>query len=179
MGRELRRKEAKKNGIKLKEEPISNQTNWKQITLTIGIILLILVILYFILAIFVTKDIDLSNNKDTNTSTQENSTANVANPILANAIFKQSEEVYYVYCYDFSDIDTNVGNTISSNLIDEKVYRVNTKDSMNSKYVSEEGNKNSSSLDNLVVSNPTLIKIENDTITLFLVGSDEIINYYK
>ena len=164
MGRELRRKEAKKSGKNLKEETVSQQTNWKKIVLTIGVVLLVLVILYFIFYI---------------NDTTVDSASNVANPILANAIFKQSEEVYYVYCYDFSDSDPNVGNTISSNLVDEKVYRVNTSDSMNSKYVSDNGNKNASKLEDLSIAKNTLIRIENDEITLYLNGSNEILSYYN
>ena len=177
MGRELRRKEAKKSGKNLKEETVSQQTNWKKIVLTIGVVLLVLVILYFILAIFVTKDMDSSSESGNDTTVD--SASNVANPILANAIFKQSEEVYYVYCYDFSDSDPNVGNTISSNLVDEKVYRVNTSDSMNSKYVSDNGNKNASKLEDLSIAKNTLIRIENDEITLYLNGSNEILSYYN
>jgi uncharacterized protein YpmB len=175
MGRELRRKEAKKNGKDLKKVEREENFNWKKAILLTGIIVIFLVILYFILAFFVTDELNLSKDD----SSAQEAAATVANPILANSIFKQSEDVYYVYCFDFNDQDSNVSNTISNNLIEDKVYRVNTSDSMNSNYVSDIGNKNSSSLDDLKVSNPTLIKIENGKITMFLNGSTEIVNYYK
>lgn len=178
MGRELRRKEAKKNGRDLKEKVVEDKVDWKRYILVFSIIIIFFVSLYFVLAIFVTKELDLSKDKDNDTETSENNT-NVANSILASNIFKQKEDVYYVYCFDYNDQDTNVSHTVSNNLLDDKVYRVNTKDSMNSKYVGEESNKNATNLDELKVVNPTLLKIENGTITMFLSGENEIIDYYK
>ena len=178
MGRELRRKEAKKNGRDLKEKVVEDKVDWKRYILVFSIIIIFFVSLYFVLAIFVTKELDLSKDKDNDTETSENNT-NVANSILASNIFKQKEDVYYVYCFDYNDQDTNVSHTVSNNLLDDKVYRVNTKDSMNSKYVGEESNKNATNLDELKVVNSTLLKIENGTITMFLSGENEIIDYYK
>lgn len=178
MGRELRRKDAKKNGRDLKEKPVEEKIDWRRYTLTFSIIVIFFVSLYFILAIFVTKELDFSKDKKEDTTTEEENNTNVANGILASNIFKQKEDVYYVYCFDFNDQDTNVSHTVSNNLLEEKVYRVNTKDSMNSKYVGDV-DKSITTLDGLKVNNPTLLKIENGKITMFLSGENEIINHYK
>lgn len=177
MGRELRRKEAKKNGKDLKEVKVEERTDWKRYILVFSIIIIFFVALYFILAIFVTKELDLSKNKDDDTNAVDNSN-NVANAILASSIFRQPEDVYYVYCFDFSEQDSNVSNIISNNLVNDKVYRVNTEDSMNSNYVGEV-DKSVTGLEGLRVSNPTLLKIENGKITMFLNGKNEIVDYYK
>jgi uncharacterized protein YpmB len=177
MGRELRRKEAKKNGKDLKSIEIEENYNWKKTIIVFGIIIIFFVILYFVLAIFVTDEISLS--KDSDSETEQEAASTVANAILASSIFKQSEDVYYVYCFDFTDQDSNVSNTVSNNLVDDKVYRVNTNDSMNKNYVSDTANKNSSSLEDLKISNPTLIKIENGKITMILSGSSEIVEHYE
>ena len=177
MGRELRRKEAKKNGRNLKEVKVEEKTNWRKIIIIRSIIIIFFVLLYFILAIFVTKELDFSKKSNENVSGE--SASNVTNAILASNIFKQKEDVYYVYFFDFDDQDTGVSTVISDKLINDTVYRVNTSDSLNSKYVGEESNKDASSLDDLKVVNPTLLRIENGKITMFLSGKDEIVNNYK
>ena len=176
MGRELKRKEAKKNGQDIKKVNTSTELDWKKIVITFSVIVIFVVVIYFILAVFVTKEVGSNNT----TNTSDNSSNNtVANPILASDIFKESEDSYYVYCFDFDEQDTNISNIISNKLVSDKVYRVNTKDSLNKNYVSEVGNKNATSLEDLKISNPSLIKIENGSITMFLVGKQEIINYYN
>ena len=177
MGRELRRKDAKKNGRDLKEKPAEEKVDWRRYVLTFSIIVIFFVALYFVLAIFVTKELDFSKDKNETNDKQETNT-NVANKILASNIFKQKEDVYYVYCFDFNEQDNNISNTVSNNLLDDKVYRVNTSDSMNSKYIGDV-DKSITTLDGLKVSNPTLLKIENGKITMFLSGENEIIDYYK
>ena len=179
MGRELRRKDAKKNGRDLKEKPVKEKIDWKKYSLTFSIVVIFFLCLYFILAIFVTKELDFSKkDNDTSNDTTSDNNTNVANGILANSIFKQKEDVYYVYCFDFNDQDTNVSHTVSNNLLEEKVYRVNTSDSMNSNYIGDV-DKSVTTLEGLKISNPTLLKIENGKITMFLSGENEIINHYK
>ena len=178
MGRELRRKEAKRKRKDLDKKEYQASGDWRKIILTVGIVMLILVVLYLVLAFAVTKEFSNNNNNSDNSEALD-AAGNVANPILASAIFSQSEDVYYIYCYDFTDADTNVSNTISNNLLNEKVYRVNTNDSLNSKYVAETGNKDSNNLENLKVSNPTLLKIENGSITMYLEGATNIVDYYN
>ena len=57
------------------------------------------------------------------------------------------------------------------------VYRVNTASRFNSKYVTNDtGNSNAKSLDDLKVKNPTLIKIDNDTIVSYYEGVSTIID---
>ena len=67
MGRELKRKQAKKEGRNIKEIQTKNKDlntiKPKTLFVILGVLLFFCVVLYFITSIFITKDINLSNNK--------------------------------------------------------------------------------------------------------------------
>lgn len=179
MGREQKRKEQRKYKNKkidnevLQEEMMKTSTVLKII---LGVVVVIL-IFYYGLAIFVTKEVDLSGSKD-NSSTSDNDSSNsVSNAILAKNTFNQTDEVYYVYYYDFTDEEEVISNSISS-LTDHTIYRVDTSSGLNSNYVDDNGgNKNVDSIDNLKVKNPTIIKIDNDKVVSYYEGVDAISNF--
>ncbi len=172
MGRELRRKQAKKEGKSLKNENITEDYNLTKFVKVSVIVILSAVFLYLVSAIFITKEINLfGKNNTTNTTNQT-----VSNAILAKSIFNQSEESYYVYFYDFKESNNNINTIVSSKLSESKVYRVDTSSSFNSKYVSDTSNRNATTLENLKVVKDTLIKIEGDAITMYLEGEEEITN---
>lgn len=171
MGRELRRKQAKKEGKSLKNENITEDYSLTKFVKVSVIVILSAVFLYLVSAIFITKEINLfGKNNTTNTTNQT-----VSNAILAKSIFNQSEESYYVYFYDFNE-SNNINTIVSSKLSESKVYRVDTSSSFNSKYVSDTSNRNATTLDDLKVVKDTLIKIEGDAITMYLEGEEEITN---
>ena len=172
MGRELRRKQAKKEGKSLKNENITEDYSLTKFIKVSVIVILSAVFLYLVSAIFITKEINLfGKNNTTNTTNQT-----VSNAILAKSIFNQSEESYYVYFYDFNESNNNINTIVSSKLSESKVYRVDTSSSFNSKYVSDTSNKSAKTLDDLKVVKDTLIKIEGDVITMYLEGEEEISN---
>ena len=72
-------------------------------------------------ALFVTKELDWFNKKEETTTNTL-----VQNTILASEIFKQSEEEYYVYFYDYKDEDTDISSHITSKLSSSKIYKVDT-----------------------------------------------------
>lgn len=175
MGRELRRKEEKKNKNRVinKEEKLDTSIKLSTIIKTTLIVGLLLVAIWYIIAIFVTKEIRITTKEDT-TTTKTETTDNITNKILASATFNQKEEKYYVYYYDFRKEDTNIANSIQQRT-DLKIYRVDTSSSLNQKYVTEEnGNNLANSLDNLKVKNPTLLEITNDQITGYYEGNINI-----
>ncbi len=172
MGRELRRKQAKKEGKSLKNENITEDYSLTKFVKVLVIVILSAVFLYLVSAIFITKEINLfGKNNTTNTTNQT-----VSNAILAKSIFNQSEESYYVYFYDFNESNNNINTIVSSKLSESKVYRVDTSSSFNSKYVSDTSNRSATTLDDLKVVKDTLIKIEGDAITMYLEGEEEISN---
>ena len=168
MGRELRRKQAKREGKSLQKEEVVEKNQIKQL-ISITIVLVIIIgLIYLISALFVTKELDwFDKNDDTTIPTL------ATNTILASEIFKQSEEEYYVYFYDYKDEDTDISSHITSKLSSSKVYKVDTSNGLNNKYVSEESNKQAKNLDELKVKAPTLIKINGEKISAYYEG-DEI-----
>ena len=177
MGRELRRKEEKKNKNKViyKPEELDASIKGSTVIKVIVFIALLLLILWYILAVFVTKEVDISRKNDTSSDATETNT--VSNRILASATFNQVEEVYYVYYYDFTDEDKSISSAINSNS-DLKIYRVDTSNSLNQNYVTEEsGNTAVTGIDNLKVKNPTLLQITNDQVTGYYEGSSNIIDF--
>ncbi len=181
MGRELRRKQAKREGKSLKEEKenkkeVNPYNDINKMLKTFAILLGIILIIYFLVALFITKEIDWFSNDNENA----NSAVSVKNSILAKNTFMQTEEVYYVYYYDFNDQSSSIASLISSKLSSETVYKVDTSDAFNSNYVTEEvGNSAVSSIDDLKVINPTLIKISNGSVIEYYETEDSIINYLE
>lgn len=163
MGRELRRKQAKKDGKSLERVEINETNELKKYLINIFVIVGIFAIIYLISALFITKELDWFN-KD-NTANQTNNS--VSNAIIASAIFNQREEDYYVYFYDFDEEsrDSAITTLVNNKLSASKVYKVNTKSAMNTNYVGKDSNKNAKALSELKVIPQTLIKISGDTIT--------------
>ncbi|MCI6265740.1 MAG: hypothetical protein MR598_02705 [Erysipelotrichaceae bacterium] len=180
MGRELRRKEERKNKRKTTKNQKELDTSIKGSTIAKVAIftVLLLLILYYILAVFITKEIDVSGTKGENT-TEESNTNNVSNRILASATFEQKESEYYVYFYDFAEEDKNIASVISSKS-DLKIYRVDTSSSLNQNYVTEDlGNHNVTGINDLKVKNPTLIQVTEDQVTAYYEGSSSIIAFLE
>ncbi len=170
MGRELRRKQAKRDGKSLeKEEIVETNLVRKYVTNILGVAGIIILI-YLISALFITKELDWFNKKDKETDVNV-----VANTILASAALSQSEEEYYVYFYNFDEKETESAITtlVNSSLTSNKVYKVNTASALNTNYVADTGNKSAKKLDELKVVAPTLIKVAGDTITEYY-EKDEI-----
>lgn len=182
MGREMRRKNARE--MKKKNSHYNSSLNEMESEIHLGTVLkivlavaLILFVLYYALAVFVTKEIDVSSGNDSNTAETDTTSNSVSNKILAAATFNQKEEVYYVYYYDFSDEDESISSSIS-NRSDLKIYRVDTSSSLNSKYVTEDsGNASVSGIGDLKVKNPTLIQVTADQVTGYYEGSSSILGF--
>ena len=169
MGRELRRKQAKKDGKSLEVVSKKEDNTIKKYIITVLCIVGIITVIYLISGLFITKEIDwFSKNEDT-----KDTNTKVDNTILASDIFKQKDEEYYVYFYSFDEGDTdNKATGLVNTIYDKKVYKVNTNSALNSKYVGEESNKSASSVDELKVITPTLIKISGDKIVEYLEGNE-------
>lgn len=178
MGRELKRKEAKKNkknNIK-KVEDLDTSIHGSTAIKLVVLIAIILLVLYYVVAVFITKEINISGTNVGNTS--DTSTSNTATDrILAKNIFNQTEETYYVYFYDFTAEDEVISRAISSNS-ELKIYRVDTSSALNKNYVTEEsGNRNVTAITDLKVKDPTIIGITNDQVIAYYEGSNEILSF--
>ena len=174
MGRELKRKQAKKNNKTVNQEEESLNLKLSTTITLIASILIILVVLYYVIAIFITKEIKVSwiNNGSENTTNNE-----VENRILAKNTFNQEEDTYYVYFYDFNDRDENIEGAIGG-LFDHTIYRVDTSSALNKNYVTDtDSNRKATSIDDLKVKSPTFIKVSADKIVSYYEGSSEILDF--
>ena len=149
MGREQRRKYAKKYGKQPEPAVVTDDKSLKKYIKIIVVVLLIVGLFYLLSATLITKELG-STKKENNTETK------VDNTILAKNSLRQTDEIYYVYYYDFNNKLTKIENNISK--LDNKVYRVNTSDALNSNFVSEESNPSAKTLEEIKVKAPTLLK---------------------
>lgn len=172
MGRELRRKQAKKEGKSLKQEIPATENQIKKLIIITLLLVFIVCIIYLISALFITKELDWFDDKNKEMPTL------VDNTILASEIFKQVEEEYYIYFYDYDDENGQISSVVSSKLSSNKVYKVDTSSALNNKYVSEESNKDAKSLNDLKVKPATVIKISGEEIVEYY-ENDEIVNNLK
>lgn len=179
MGRELKRKDARKNKNTTNKKIEELDTSIKISTL-IKIVIgacLILLVLYYVVAVFITKEIAITNSTE-NTTDTTNTTEEVSNKILASKIFDQKEEKYYVYFYDFTDDDDTIASVVNNSSL--TIYHVNTNDALNKNYVTEENsNKNVTSISDLKVKNPTILEITNDKVTAYYEGFKEIMAFFN
>ena len=173
MGRELRRKQAKKEGKSLQPEIKEEEKLIKKLIIITAILVFIICTIYVLSALFITKELDWLDKKD------EDVTDNlIENTILASEIFKQKEEEYYVYFYDYTEKNNQITSTVESKLSTKKVYKVDTSSALNNKYVSDQSNKSAKKIEELKVKAPTVIKINGDQISEYY-EDNEIINDLK
>jgi len=166
MGRELRRKQAKKEGKSLKREIPAEEHQMKKLIIITITLVVIIGIIYLLSALFITKELDWFDNDPAENEILADNT------ILASEIFKQTEEEYYVYFYDYDDEDEEVAATVGA-ITDLTVYKVDTGSALNNNYVSEESNKLAKTLNELKVKSSTVIKVSGEDITAYY-ENDEI-----
>lgn len=164
MGRELKRKEAKREGKSIKEVNTNKEKPMTPKGLVVALVVVIVLfgLTYLLTGIFATKDIKLFSTK----KESEEVSNTIYNRILASETLNQKENNYYVYYYDTTKEDSEITDVIYS--LTESVYRVDLNDDFNANFVGEPSGK-VSSIENLKVSNPTLVK----------VSEGEIIEYYS
>ncbi len=100
--------------------------------------------------------------------------------IMVGEVLNRNEKNYYVLFDDYSSsysYDIYVNNLLASS--ETRTYKVDMSKDGNSKYKSEDENKNASSISNLKINGLTLIKVSNGRIVDYKSGSDEIEEYLK
>lgn len=155
-------KNIKNNITKKKEEyPVKNQI------MTLAKVITAILITSFIISVIVS----LSNK----TYTLEEKKEIVQNEILAGQTFNRKDETYYVVFYEFNS-DEDLESTIS-NIESPKIYKVDLSNKMNQSIISDTSNKKATTIDELQINGPTLIKITNEKITDYIEGYDNITTY--
>lgn len=155
-------KNIKNNITKKKEEyPVKNQI------MTLAKVITAILITSFIISVIVS----LSNK----TYTLEEEKEIVKNEILAGQTFNRKDETYYVAFYEFNS-DEDLESTIS-NIENQKIYKVDLSNKMNQSIINDTSNKKATTIDELQINGPTLIKITNEKITDYIEGYDNITTY--
>ena len=138
------------------------------------------ILVYFLIGVFYTKEIDFKSDKDTKSKdevTVDNST------ITLGQLFDQSQDEYYVLVYDVNDDKSIIPSWLSifeSKNSNATIYKVDSKNKFNSEFLTNEnGNKNATTYSDLKVKSPTLIKINNKSISEYIEGEDNIKEYFK
>ncbi|MBO5183547.1 MAG: hypothetical protein J6B64_04010 [Bacilli bacterium] len=147
---------------------------------TLAVMLLILVLTYFLIGLFYTKEINLKKEN----IAEENEDISVDNTtIMLSQLFSQHDEEYYVLVYDFSDKLSIIPSWLSlyeGSNDTLTVYKADSSKKFNSKYIVEENsNKNANSLSELRVISPTLIKVKDNKIIQYIEGEDSIKEVFK
>ena len=153
--------------------------NYFKFITTLALLLIVFIVSYFLIGLFYTNEI--SFNKEEDETKEEVNIDN--NTIMIGQMFELSEREYYVLVYDMSDEDSSITSWESAYSSKDdalKVFKVDSSKKFNSKYIVKNGgNKSATSLSDLKVVSPTLIKIENKKITEYIEGEDNIINTLK
>lgn len=177
----MSKKQILKNMEKNSKKNISSSekdTFFKFIT-TLVILILVMILVYFLIGVFYTKEIDFKS--DDEEETEEVSVDN--STITLGQLFEQSDDEYYVVVYDVNEENSVVATWFSifkSNNSDASVYTVDSKNKLNSRYLTEDESNNApSSYSDLKVKSPTLIKVKDKKVSEYIEGEDSIKDYLK
>lgn len=158
-----------KNNMKRLEKQISGDTPETKTIIKIAIgVILFLGVAYFLMGI-ITGDIKLGKEQEKVTEIQYDE-------ILAERTFDQKDTEYYVVFYNFSEEDMLLDAIIENLGYTKEVYKVDLDKKFNVSYIGEVNNT-PTSLENLKVKSPTLIKIKNGKSNKVVVGVDSIKKY--
>ena len=140
----------------------------KFILILVGVALIAL-LLYFVTAKYLIKD---AFQKEEESITE--STINY-DSVMVGTIFNRSEDKYYVLAYDKTGTDANYLNTLASRYSGgEKIYTLDLSLDVNKNYVSDKGNSKATNPSEISLVDPTLMLIENASITKYYEGSTDI-----
>lgn len=153
----------------------------KNAIVTVISVLLIIIVVYFATAIFLTKEIG-SNNSSENNSVQSGLSLSYENIIIAGKAFSQKEEKYMVIFFsekDSSDSLKNYLSTYDNSQKELKLYKVNLDEAINSFVKSEENNSNATKSSELKINKNTLMTINNGAIVSYVDEESQIIEVLK
>ena len=170
-------KKQKKNKVKISSTTTDLEIS-KVIKILVGV-LLVLALTYFIAALM-TGDIKFGKKE----KEEEKEVSIQYEEILAGETFKQDKNEYYVMYFNFTD------NVASSYLTfkDTYSYKENSLDfyivdlekGFNQDFIKEENGEykeNPSSIEDVRVTNPTILKISNHKVVEQIEGKEEVLKY--
>lgn len=146
----------------------------KTFVIIVAVVVVIIALLYFLTS-YLSKNGNFSQDYEVAPTPEAVMTYETAT--VGTALNRPDEE-YYVAFEDFG----NENKTYIASLIDVynnkdehlPVYRVDMTIDINSKYKSDESNKNATTVDQLKIKTPTVLYIKNNKIEKYIEGSDAI-----
>ena len=146
-------------------------------------VILIIVIVYFATAIFMTGELgnksDDKNNSSDDSKTSEEVSSLYDDMIIASQTFSKSQDEYMVIFFSNKDISETLNTIMSSYSKDVKLYKVNTDEAINKYVLSEEENPNATNSSELKINKTTLITIKQKSIISYITDEDEILEKIK
>lgn len=159
------------------EEFVDNDSLYKKFI--VALCVLAILGLFYLLAIHITEKNDTSGEDPK----EEETIVDDYSEILLGSSFNRSEKEYMVVYYDYGnqDIKSTLNTTILDYLSKDDnltVYKVDMSNVFNKSYVTEEEtNKEPSSVDELKINGPTLIKFKDNKVVDYVEGLDEVKAY--
>lgn len=154
---------------------ISSGTDTKNVVKVIVVVLIVFFLVY-LLTIYIT-----SNSTDEVVKKQIENTTIQYDEILAGTSFDQKDNEYLVLFYNVDEDENSTYYTLKSDYEakddSHPIYYVDLGNSMNKGCVATEDNPYATSVEELKISQPTLIKISNHKVEDYLIGENQIKNY--
>ncbi len=173
----------KKKKQKLNYEKSFNSNNdeiLRIIKILVGVILFL--VLFYFLAMLMTGEIKFGNK---NQNQQEDIVIQY-DEILAGETFKKSDLEYYVLYFNFSEDISSTYLAYRSSYLEKSekfpMYMVDLEKGFNASYVQgigEEDEQYPETIDDLKVSNPTILKIKDKKVVERIEGKDSVKEFLK
>lgn len=159
------------------EELVDNDPLYKKFI--VALCVLAILGLFYLLAVHITEKNDTSGADPE----EEETISDDYSEILLGSSFNRSEKEYLVVYYDYDNQD--IKSTLTTSILDYTskddnltVYKVDMSNVFNNSYVTEEEtNKEPSSVDELKINGPTLIKFKNNKVVDYVEGLEQVKEY--
>lgn len=169
----MAKKKVNNKAVKNKKQNVVSTNELVNLIKIIVIVCLVLLVFYFITTL-------VKDKKTTNYSDSDKVAVIQYEKIMVGQILNRTESDYYVLVEKENDVNIDLYKSYTSIYSGKenslKVYTVDLGDVFNTNYVGEE-----TVIDSLVANfkfnDTTLIKVSNETIESYFVGSEEIENY--
>lgn len=140
-------------------------------------VVIIIAVVYFMTAVFLTGEIG-GNKKTTDNDSSSSSTSQreYDNMIIAGRTFNQKEDTYMVIFFSEKEAGDSLKSAISSYSKDVKLYKVNVDEAINKYVVSETDNLNPTNSGELKVSKNALLTISSGVVTSYVNDDEKIIS---
>ena len=171
----IKKKSNRKNkkNEKVIEENSVFETNYKQVLLITGIIVIVFAVFYFI-TVYIT-------GQDTNKPTKKNDSTISYSEIMVGRSFDMPEEEYYVLYYDRSDEEllssfSTLVSDYRGNPESLAIYTADMSDAINKGYSGDKSNWGPKNISELVIDGPTLIHFKKGKVKEYFEGKKDILS---